>query len=229
MQPEKGAPAIYHHMRCGYDGIVQVVLGRNAKEVTAVCGNSAGALELVPTADHREGKPWLFASQELQWRGAGTSMAELALLKPDASGKIDPYEQIYKSREWYGLVPEQNERYLDLYFHNKDPGAGRYKFDMLIDNAKGVHDGIFEAYHRNTYTHYGEDPELSSWQDIVWLGNSERVTPIHGVALRDNGNGSYRSPEVPDAPELREVAGSGDGTVCHYAGTVPEGKGGSQG
>lgn len=229
MQPEKGAPAIYHHMRCGYDGIVQVVLGRNAKEVTAVCGNSAGALELVPTADHREGKPWLFASQELQWRGAGTSMAELALPKPDASGKIDPYEQIYKSREWYGLVPEQNERYLDLSADGTEMVGPRRSLNSIIDGVKYFHESILEKYHKNTYSHYGADPELSSWQDIVWLGNSERVTPIHGVALRDNGNGSYRSPEVPDAPELREVAGSGDGTVCHYAGTVPEGKGGSQG
>ena len=109
VQPATGSSTIYHHMRCGYEGIAQVVLGRNAGEVTAVVANSAGALELAPSAEYREGRPWLFLCD-----------AQGQVLK-DIDGKPraypqnqDPYEEIYKSSTWYGLVPEQNAQYLDM-------------------------------------------------------------------------------------------------------------------
>lgn len=62
VQPATGSSTIYHHMRCGYEGIAQVVLGRNAGEVTAVVANSAGALELAPSAEYREGRPGCFCA-----------------------------------------------------------------------------------------------------------------------------------------------------------------------
>ena len=62
VQPATGSSTIYHHMRCGYEGIAQVVLGRNAGEVTAVVANSAGALELAPSAEYGKDVPGCFCA-----------------------------------------------------------------------------------------------------------------------------------------------------------------------
>ena len=57
VQPATGAAGTYKRMRAGFEGVEQVMLGRNAGEVTAVCCNAYGPLELLPTADYNEGKP----------------------------------------------------------------------------------------------------------------------------------------------------------------------------
>lgn len=244
VQPATGAPATYHHMRCGYTGPVQVILGRNAGQVTAVCGRSAGALELLPSFDHNKGRPWLWAQKGLQWKDSGSH--EVAQSAPDAdgsyrlteasplpqrgmNGNADPYEQIYRSREWYGLVPRQNERYLNLVGSDGDENGGRLElrdeFDLLINDVRDFHCKIYAKYVNPTYAHYGADGGRHSWRDIVWLGDYEKITAIPGQELQDDGNGSYRhGAGARDAPELTKVPGAGDGTVCDRSGSAPEGK-----
>ncbi|MBN0624011.1 hypothetical protein JTM26_33410, partial [Pseudomonas aeruginosa] len=153
VQPATGSSTIYHHMRCGYEGIAQVVLGRNAGEVTAVVANSAGALELAPSAEYREGRPWLFLCD-----------AQGQVLK-DIDGKPraypqnqDPYEEIYKSSTWYGLVPEQNAQYLDLSNTENKKKNPRVIFEKKIDAIADFHNELATAgYHVETYVHYGAD------------------------------------------------------------------------
>jgi pimeloyl-ACP methyl ester carboxylesterase len=167
VQPATGAPAIYHHMRSGYEGVEKLVLGANAGEVTAVVANSAGALELCPTFDHRGGKPWLFLQDE-----GGNVVRDEAGQDCAYPRNGNPYEEIYKNPAWYGLVPEQNTGLLDLSGDKtKGMGDSRSEFYERIGKVEDFHRDVSGKYHLNTYAHYGADGSKSmhSWQDIVWI------------------------------------------------------------
>ncbi|WP_454726765.1 MULTISPECIES: esterase/lipase family protein [Cupriavidus] len=231
VQPATGAPAIYHHMRCGYEGISQVVLGANAGEVTAVVANSPGALELTPTRAHRGGQPWLFLRD-----------TDGNLLK-DADGRErayprdgDPYEEIYKNSAWYGLVPEQNTKFLDMAEKSKNQEQSpRAKFADLIDLVAGLHQELSDAgYHPETYAHYAADDSADrhSWRDVVWQGDVE-VLEAPGAVPKDDGNGSYRGWFQVGAPKIMPIqtwwpgqrqddpGRGGDGTVATDSGHAP--------
>lgn len=231
VQPASGAPAIYHHMRCGYEGAVQIILGSNAGEVTAVVGRSPGGLELMPTVEHRGGMPWLFMRN-----------AKGQVLK-DASGvpraypqRRDPYEEIYKTAAWYGLVPEQNTKYLNMLEKSrtsKAPVTGRSDFEELVDQVARFHDRLWHGgYHPHTYAHYGADDGLHSWREIIWQGDPTPLE-IFGAKPRDDGNGSYQGwferklpTLIPTTPpwtaQGQDTHGSGgDGTVSTDSGRTP--------
>lgn len=217
VQPATGAPAIYHHMRCGYEGVSRFVLGRNAGQVTAVAARSAGCLELVPTFDHRDGAPWLFACREGEWDPADTEGLPLRLPQQG-----DPYRDIYGSREWFALVPAHNERYLDLTGKEVSPEIGpRFEFQTLMKQVENLHRDLARQYHPATHVHYGADdaPEMHSWRDIVWQG--EIPGPSSVRHMKDNSRGSYRSRTHPSGPFLAAVPGVGDGTVCDRSGAAP--------
>lgn len=227
VQPATGSSTIYHHMRCGYEGIAQVVLGRNAGEVTAVVANSAGALELAPSAEYREGRPWLFLCD-----------AQGQVLK-DIDGKPraypqnqDPYEEIYKSSTWYGLVPEQNAQYLDLSNTENKKKNPRVIFEKKIDAIADFHNELATAgYHVETYVHYGADDSRHSWRDLIWKGDP---TPLEtpGATLNDDENGTYNSwfrrglPTIVQGPleagnPLDASGSGGDETVPTDSGQAP--------
>ncbi|MBY4897535.1 triacylglycerol lipase [Cupriavidus sp. AU9028] len=219
VQPATGSPAIYHHMRAGYEGVEQLILGSNAAEVTAVVANSPGALELCPSSDHGGGAPWLFL------QNPDGSVAR------DESGRLhayprdgDPYGEIYKSDSWYGLVPKANERYLDLSTQKTSLGLVRESLDGYLDEVMFFHEEIAEKYHPETYIHYGADSAMHSWQHVVWQGDLDKFT-TDGFYW-DNENGTYRAlDEYPrnirqEEVALRSVAGVGDGTVPAVSGGV---------
>ncbi|MCF3994966.1 GPI inositol-deacylase, partial [Pseudomonas aeruginosa] len=227
VQPATGSSTIYHHMRCGYEGIAQVVLGRNAGEVTAVVANSAGALELAPSAEYREGRPWLFLCD-----------AQGQVLK-DIDGKPraypqnqNPYEEIYKSSTWYGLVPEQNAQYLDLSNTENKKKNPRVIFEKKIDAIADFHNELATAgYHVETYIHYGADDSRHSWRDLIWKGDP---TPLEtpGATLNDDENGTYNSwfrrglPTIVQGPleagnPLDASGSGGDETVPTDSGQAP--------
>lgn len=212
VMPATGAPATYHHCRCGYDGIAQVILGSNAAEVTAVMANSPGALELVPTSDYNGGKPWLklggMVDNDAQWL-------------PEK----DPYEEIYKSREWYGLFPAHHSELMD-------PAKSRannrsYKpfeaADIMMDAVNVFHEEIRGQYPERAFIHFGDDTIHRSWQTAHWQGGRVRDGAIISIE-RDDGEGSLR---------LRTSAGAsidlvfgpaeepGDGTVPTISGAAP--------
>lgn len=216
VQPATGAPATYHHMRCGYEGIARFILGRNAGQVTAVCANSPGALELVPSFDHHNGKPWLFACDEGAWDPDATHSMPLRL---PLDG--NPYEEIYKSSEWYGLVPKHNEKYLDFSGESAaSPEAGpRFRLTSLLRKVEAFHREMSRKYHPATYAHYGADDAeaMHSWRDVVWQGAIGALSE----GLADNGRGGYYSRQCRRAIALLSVPGSGDGTVCDRSGAAP--------
>lgn len=227
VQPATGAPAIYHHMRCGYEGIERIVLGANAGEVTAVVANSPGALELTPSAVHRDGKPWLFLRDEQ------------GNISRDKNGKPraypqnrDPYDEIYKSPDWYGLVPKQNERYLDM--SNKKMDNPKYdlrsKFSRSIEMVRGFHTDLAScSYHSETYSHYGAEASEArhSWRDINWKGNISALEQPN-AEVKDNGRGKYKgtistklAPTNPLWPGHEKIDTGGDGTVPTDSGQAP--------
>ncbi|MDP4573499.1 esterase/lipase family protein [Pseudomonas sp. BNK-6] len=190
VQPSIGSSAIYHHMRCGYEGIASIILGYNAGEVTAVVANAPGALELTPSNEYREGRPWLFLCD-----------AQGQVIK-DMEGKPraypqnqDPYEEIYKSTAWYGLVPEQNTQYLDMSDETSTntEKSPRHEFRKRIDAVAVFHRELTAAsYHPETYAHYAADDDRHSWRNMIWQGDP---TPLEapGSALKDDETGSYSS------------------------------------
>ena len=226
VQPATGAPAIYHHMRCGYEGLERFVLGRNAGQVTAVAARSAGCLELVPTFDHRDGAPWLFACREGEWDPADTEGLPLRLPQQG-----DPYREIYQSQEWYGLVPKQNEKFLDLSGKTRGPASSaRTDYDLKIDSVARFHDEVAGQYVAATYVHYGAFAglDMHSWRDVVWQGDLDWIASS-GSATHDNGRGTYGACGRAEGVSLTRVAGAGDGTVCVWSGSAPAKTGKRQG
>ena len=217
VQPATGAPAIYHHMRCGYEGVERIILGKNAGDVTAVVANSAGALELIPTQDHRNSRPWLFTRTD--------ETAQSVAILPNST---DPYTDIYMSSEWYGLVPEQNTKYLDMSPDSNNPNpdkSSRQNFNDLIDAVRDFHNEIVNGYHGETYAHYGADngEKMHSWQDIIWQGDVASIQQ-NGVTANDDGRGSYQSKTASNGPTLTAPSngtGAGDGTVSVFSGEAP--------
>lgn len=231
VQPASGAPAAYHHMRCGYEGAVQIILGSNAGEVTAVVGRSPGGLELLPTTQHRGGMPWLFLRD-----AKGQVLKDAAGVPRAYPQRGNPYEEIYKTEAWYGLVPEQNTKYLNMLEKSKGSvtnADAREDFQQLVIDAMGVQSALAAGgYHAHTYAHYGADDGLHSWREVIWQGDPTALE-MFGAKPCDDGNGSYQGLFARSLPRLvpttsawteqgQDTHGSGgDGTVSTDSGRMP--------
>ncbi|MCQ9473766.1 alpha/beta hydrolase [Pseudomonas alliivorans] len=176
--PATGAPAAYRRIRAGFEGegvqgyISRQILGPTAAETVAVLAFSKGGLELLPSANYSNGEKWLFARRE-------DKNAKNLISLPDAG---NPYEEIYKSDKWWGLIPKENEKLIDPNESYKptetegweDEISKRSKFELNIDSVKEFHSSIQDAYHSNTYIHYSGDAQeeaLITWSDIVWTSD----------------------------------------------------------
>jgi len=232
VQPATGAPAIYHHMRCGYEGASQIILGANAGEVTAVVANAPGALELTPTGKHRGGRPWLFLRDE-----AGQVIRDADGQPRAYPRRQDPYEEIYKSAAWYGLVPAQNTKYLDMSSSASENNkrSPRMAFEKRIEAVAEFQDTLSaRGYHPETYAHYAADDAagMHSWREVIWQGNPETLE-APGAKPKDDGNGNYNGWFQRDAPAVvptnprwtaqgqDEYGSGGDGTVPTDSGQAP--------
>jgi pimeloyl-ACP methyl ester carboxylesterase len=220
VMPATGAAATYHHARCGYEGIASVILGRDAAEVIAVMGNSPGALELIPTPDYNGRKPWL------KLGGMDDEGAQLPI--------ADPYEEIYKNRAWYGLIPTQSESFLDpgkMHLSSTSTNSGLSENEELsivsgfykkIDNVKQFHLDIFQKYPMPAYVHYGEDSGLHTWATVHWKG-SELPDFAAAELTKDNKNGKISVGITSGSAQLEfgKAKQAGDGTVPATSGAAP--------
>lgn len=217
VMPATGAPLFYQRMRAGYEGPEQIVLGRNAGEVTAVVANAPGALGLAPSFDHDSGRPWLF------FKDARGNQQRSAL--PSAK---NPYQDIYKSSLWYGLVPASNSRFLNMSRVGNAQEGLRKRFELVIDAVRSFHLGISGKYHVNSYSHYGADSSRHSWQTVLWEGG---IVPSTGDGFYDDRNGRYvRQVVEPYSDSVYSEVGlrlkphsttGGDGTVPETSGVAP--------
>lgn len=216
VQPATGAPAAYKRMRAGFEGAAQVVLGRNAGEVTAVLANAPGPLELLPTFDYDGGKAWL----KVRDRSGGAEL--LALPK---SG--DPYEEIYASPKWYGLVPEANDGLIDPAGNiqrNVGQRSPREIFESAIENVGLFHHLLAPKYHPETHAYYGAESKKKArlqWRELVWEGSGLReFKPESARVERDNYNGELTL-VGGERLQIAGPAGPGDGTVPQPSGAAP--------
>jgi pimeloyl-ACP methyl ester carboxylesterase len=207
-QPAAGAAATYKRMRAGFEGAAQIVLGRNAREVTAVLGKAPGGLELLPFAEYNNGKPWLTCPEDIA-KGPGNTPT----LQLPVNG--DPYTDIYMSKEWYGLVPEFNERLLQ-----RIPGVSkkpRQWFNEEIGGVQDFHKSIAACCHPCTYALWSSsmDNGCETFGRIFWKHLA--------IPLDNLDDSSYFPPQgddhngmVCDGMHLAEILAQdarGDGTV----------------
>jgi hypothetical protein len=237
VQPATGAPATYKRMRSGFEGAEQLFLGRNAADVVAILSQAPGGLELLPTADYNDGKPWLKVRDK-------NGQEILALPKTG-----NPYDEIYTSPAWYGMVPDAN-----LALMNPGLGIGattnngtaqesapRDKLNEVVGRIQEFHESIQRKYKTPTYAHCGAQGKrnstqqaggllgtgllaskhLFSWGEIAWEGDGAAALDAAKIVIQeDDGNGELTTNSgiklaisKPDCP--------GDGTVPIYSGEAP--------
>lgn len=231
VQPATGAPASYKRMRSGFEGAEQVFLGRNASDVVAILSQAPGVLELLPTADYNDGKPWLKVREKKD--------GPECLALPTGG---DPYTEIYTSQAWYALVPDAN---LGL----MTPGGGsqaevigsgkddpRDKLDDVIRRVKSFHESVHKKYKTPTYAHYGAqgerdkakdrggmlaDDDLFTWGEVAWEGiGAGNLDPEKVVIAKDDENGELKTSSGIKLTISKKDC-PGDGTVPVYSGEAP--------
>jgi hypothetical protein len=207
--PATGAPAAYRRMRCGFEegafGLdpTPKILGNDGSEVTAVLGNSVGALQLLPSCAYGNG--WLRVKH-----------AGFVVESWPKDG--DPYAEIYSVRDrWFGLLREE---WLNP-AQRENAGFGATCERLM--SAKRFHQAIENIYHPQSYAHYGADANRPSWETVTW--NYEQPVLAHGWRemriQSDSGQGllNLREPsianEVPSGITARigRAEGAGDQTV----------------
>ena len=208
VMPALGAPAAYKRMRCGFEegllgaALAPKILGNDGEEVTAVMANSPGCLELLPSEGYGNG--WLQIRQH--W-----------MLQKSLPQNNDPYNEIYKSPKWYGLL---RGRWINP-AGQRDSNFSRSCH--YLDNARQFHRDIASTYHPLSYAQYGADANRPSWEVIGWVRQPMRsdvaLDDLQIVSDDAKGNLEVRSPDPaarrdrPGRIQLGEAFGAGDQTV----------------
>lgn len=247
VQPATGAAATYKRMRAGFEGVEQLILGRNAADVVGILGQAPGPLELLPMVDYNGGQPWLKLQNE---RGEEVMALPSQGFFQSLAGTSNPYDEIYLSTDWYGLVPEANTPLLDplgKQKNNKSPSESnspREKFARTIKKVSDFHQQIQGRYKEPTYVFYGAEGKRDklkdrgglmaasnrfTWQELIWKaqnlpGDFEAMNLQIG---KDDGNGCIRFVAGGQA-KILDPKDPGDGTVPHCSGEAPVGKAGVQ-
>ncbi|WP_336333406.1 hypothetical protein [Pseudomonas putida] len=118
------------------------------------------------------GRKWLFTRKQ------GKPSENLISL-PEAGG---PYSDIYLSKKWWGLIPEENEHLLHPNAFSNSSSTTKWRkkrtkrsiFEDNIYATSGFHDSIRKAYHDYAYAHYSGEAkefELLTWSNITWTSD----------------------------------------------------------
>lgn len=194
VMPASGAAAAYTRIKRGteYAGddlieyavsyITAEILGKNAAEMTAVCGQAPGALELLPS-DKYAGN-WLKITDH---RGKTIN---------HPLSTEDPYSDIYLNKQdWWRLIDKE---LLNPLVKGSDENSWD-EFENLINcSVKVFHEEISGKYHPNTYSFYGN----------YVLAKNEFITPAkcrtqqtaswHGELFRMEKNKEKHHHPLPD-------------------------------
>jgi len=228
--PATGAPASYKRVRAGFEGFSEKqILGRHGGDGVAVMAFAQGPLELLPTRDYNDSLPWLFARDK--------KTLERFLSLP----KKCPYEEIYKSEKWWGLIPKEYDGLFDpagivARKHNKtstiegaepEPASLRETFNTLIDQVKKFHSMIETKYHDETYVHYAAESkssDLYTWGSIEW--GSGNLAGLDAESAKLTGDNLDAEITLNGLYSLKISDGfyPGDGTVPAFSSTAPRGK-----
>ncbi|KQV59301.1 MULTISPECIES: triacylglycerol lipase [unclassified Duganella] len=234
VMPAIGAPATYKRMRAGFEGVEQVLLGRNAAEATAVLTQAPGPMELLPTAEYQAKLPggaqhWLRAhySREKIPENEVTSFL----------GQGDPYDQVYLNKaDWWRLVkselinPLNEDRSTERNQSTSsttdadyaDPDFANYSKALLV--AQEFHKRIKGQYHENCHAYYAADTAQSAWGEVRWAAKTAVPDFVQGELIHDDLNGAVKVKFGEQICAL-EIAGPdipGDGTVPELSGQAPK-------
>lgn len=235
VQPAKGAVAAYTRMKRGtevnstffkkpIDAITENILGKDAAEMTAVCAQAPGPLQLLPTPEY--GMGWL------------------TITAPDGKvesyPKSDPYEEIYLAKDkWWcacepHLINPLNTDHNLLQMHND---WLKYK-DIINIEVQSFNKKIANKYHPNTYAFFGIEndthtikPTSLTYQAAHWQGkivySYKKPSTAHiGDPRRLNlkewtGSRTLKNGNRTEKYTLLPADGNGDGTVSKRSGKIP--------
>lgn len=237
VQPSTGAVAAYARMKRGTevnstllgkfkDSIMENVLGKDAAEMTAVCAQSPGPLQLLPTPEY--GMGWLTITPPVG--------------KPESYPKSDPYEEIYLAKEdwWCACEP-----------HLINPLNSKYNLSQMQDDWKSYkkilrrnvipfNSVIANKYHPNTYVFFGLEAEgknirteFLTYKTAHWLGsvkNGNKIASAQHIGdqnrlnLKELSNKrtiQNKNININEKYTLLPADGNGDGTVPQCSGEIP--------
>ena len=227
--PAFGAPACYRRVACGTETCspskgklenykmsqIAIILGNSAALTVPVIGNSAGALELLPT--HLYPAPWLFASVKPRF-----GEERLFPLRFE-----NPYKFYADLRPWYRLIDPE---LLDPSHTYADAVS---EFQKNVIKAEVFHREILgNYYHPHTYAFFGADEKQLAYGSFTWSANAEtsgitEATLLNGQieVRRDDGGRQVRimaNQHLQFSPSVQNEVG--DGTVPIQSGQGPEGQ-----
>lgn len=225
VMPAIGAPATYKRMRAGFEGVEQVLLGRNAAEATAVLTQAPGPMELLPTAEYQAKLPggtqhWLRAHYSKGKNGEDEITSFL--------GEGDPYDTVYLNQEdWWRLVKKElinpeKKKQSSIDAELSDPDFEGYK--AALEDAQLFHTKVKGQYHNNCYAYYAADQAQPSWGEVRWAAGAALPNFSQGDLVDDDLNGAVKVKFGEQICNL-EIAGRdlpGDGTVPEHSGQAPK-------
>lgn len=261
VQPSTGAVTAYTRMKRGSeinncegigkikDWIMEHIIGKDAAEVTAVCAQSPGPLELLPTPEY--GMEWL------------------TITDPDGKSesypKADPYNEIYLAKDKWWCVCEPhliNPLNEDYNQQQMQEDWNKYK-NIIKYKVKKFNDAIANKYHPNTYVFFGLGdehdkikPEFLTYQTAHWQGSFAQGYQTTTMYTTPNHIGAVNRLNLKELSEIRSIVprrydwkdaktethygiyptkigniseiyrllpadSNGDGTVSHHSGAIP--------
>jgi len=234
VMPAIGAPATYKRMRAGFEGVEQVLLGRNAAEATAVLTQSPGPMELLPTPEYKAKLPggaqhWLRAHFG---KGKHGEVEITSLL-----GEGDPYDSVYLNQtDWWRLVktelinPSKSKNKTtagQTSDTSEDPNSADQDFAAYAEAlaiSRSFHSKIKGQYHANCHAYYAADRAQPAWGEVRWTAGSRCPDFSKGVLVDDDLNGTVKV-KIGDEMHELEIAKPdlpGDGTVPELSGQAPK-------
>ncbi|WP_238814043.1 esterase/lipase family protein [Herbaspirillum rubrisubalbicans] len=239
VMPAIGAPATYKRIRAGFEGVSQVVLGRNAADCTAVMANAPGPLELLPTSQY---KTWTNRGEQHWLRTSYRAIGQSGMPEELESflGEGDPYANIYLNNtpDWWKLVREdlidpagkedreRAEREGTVWVREDQDLPDFYRFKKKMDVAQLLHQQIEDSYHSNTYAYYAADPQRPAWNEINWKCTwMVPGDPAKAQLAEDDLNGMLElrfDQHHSQYFTLQGGTGPGDGTVPAESGGAPK-------
>jgi len=226
VMPSTGSATAYKRVKAGWESdgtvigeVARHVLGATAEEITAVFAQSAGALQLLPSADYGNG--WLRISD-----------GDQSLKLPQHR---DPYGEIYlKRREWWSLIDDQIVNPLDVTKKIVDQDWASF---VTLINKKVIpfHTDISQRYHAHSYVFYGNDQTHKTWGEVAWKRlqfpawlNDHKYSVMSARPLNDTRTGiiDVAAGKVGPIPiqksfQIQPAAENGDGTVPVRSGHAP--------
>lgn len=200
VQPSTGAVAAYTRMKRGNEAswAMANVLGKDAAEMTAVCAQAPGTLQLLPTPEY--GGNWL------------------TITDPDGTEShfgIDPYTDIYLAKDkWWcacepHLINPLNRKH-DLILMQND--WNEYKA-LIEDQVKPFNEAIANQYHPNTYVFFGIEDDnkhieqkFLTYKTAHWIGQFNKDNKKNMRNPRTDHIGAMNRLDLWELKEIRTLS-----------------------